>query len=64
MCLKKIKQLNLENDHDGSLSQKPSNVEILANQINNAPLKLAMTLKKFVHLNIMTLRKCITLKYL
>ena len=28
------------------------------------PPKIAMTLKKFVHPNIMTVRKCITLKYL
>ena len=56
---------DLENDHNSSLSLKPSsNLELLVNQFNNLPLKIVMTLKKFVHPNIMTLRKCITLKYL
>ena len=57
--------IDLENDHNSSLSLKPSNLELLVivNQFNNAtPLKIIMTLKKFVHLNIMTLRKWVTLK--
>ena len=59
--------IDLENDHNSSLSLKPSsNLELLVivNQFNNAtPLKIIMTLKKFVHPNIMTLRKWVTLKY-
>ena len=43
--------IDLENDNNSSLSLKPSS-------------NLVMTLKKFVHPNIMTLKKCITLKYL
>ena len=55
-----------ENDHASSLSLRPSsNLELLVNQFNNAtPEKIVMTLKKFIHLNIVTLRKCKTLKYL
>ena len=51
--------IDLENDHNSSLSLKPSNLELLVNQFNNAlPLKTVTTQKKFVHLNTMTLRKC------
>ena len=55
----------LENDHNSSLLLKPSlNLELLINQFNNATLKIIMTLKKFLHPNIMTSVKCIALKYL
>ena len=54
-----IQWKDIENAHASSLSLKPSlNLELLVNQ------KIVMTLKKFLHLNIITLRKCITLKYL
>ena len=56
--------IDLENDHNNSLSLKPSsNLELLVNQFNNLPLKTIMTLKKFAHPNIMKLRKWVTLKY-
>ena len=48
-----------------SLSLKPSpNLEISINQFNSATQKIVMSLKKFLHVNITTLRKHITLKYL
>ena len=54
---------DLQNDHNSSLSLQPSsNLELLANQFNNATPENSHN--KFLHLNIMTLRKCITLKYL
>ena len=61
-----IQWKGLENDHASSLSLKPSsNLELLVNQSSNATRENSvMTLKRFLHLNIMTLRKCITLKYL
>ena len=59
-----IQWKDLENDHAGSLSLKPSNLELSVNQFNNTTPKIVMTLKKFLHPNIMTLRKCITLKHL
>ena len=54
-----IKQWNdVENDHSCSLSLKPSpNLVLLANQVNNANSENSNDL------NIMTMRKCITLKY-
>ena len=61
---------DLENDHDSSLLLKPSsNLELLVNQFNNATPengKITEKLKseKLLHLNIMTLTKCIILKYL
>ena len=56
---------DLENDRGSSLLLKPSsNLELLVNQFNNVPQKMVMTLKKLFLLNIMTLMKCITLKYL
>ena len=57
---------DLRNDHNSSLSLKPSpNSELLVNQFNNATLENSNgPEKKIIHLNIMTLRKCITLKYL
>ena len=59
-------QLNdLENDQDGSLSLKPSSkLELLIKPINNATPENSNDHEKFLHLNIMTLKKCITLKYL
>ena len=60
-----IQWKDLENDHASSLSLKPSsNLELLVNQFNTLPQKIVIILKKFIHLNIMTRRKCITLKYL
>ena len=56
--------IDLENDHNSSLSLKLStNRELLLNQFNNATLKIVTTQKKFFHPNITTLRKCTTLKY-
>ena len=54
---------DLQNDHNSSLSLKPSlKLELLVNQFNNK--KMVMTLKKLLHPNTMTPMKCITLKYL
>ena len=54
---------DLENDHDSSLSLKPSsNLELLINQFNNATQENSNDPKKFLRLNIMTLKKCITLQ--
>ena len=51
---------DLENDHNGSLSLKSSsNLELFVTSLTMLPQKIVMTLKKFIHLNIMTLRKCI-----
>ena len=51
--------LDLENDHDSSLSLKFSlNLELLVNQFNNATPENSDDPKKFVHPNIMTY-KCI-----
>ena len=57
---------DLENDHNISLILKSSpNLELLVNQFNNPTLEnIVMTLKKYVYLNIMTLTKYITLRYL
>ena len=56
---------DLENDHDSSLSLKlSSNLKLLINQFNNATPENMLPQKIFLHLNIMTLKKCITLKYL
>ena len=52
-------------DHDSSLLLKPSsNLELLVNQFNNATPENGNDPEKLFHLNIMTLMKCITLKYL
>ena len=60
-----IQRKDLENDHGSSLSLKSSsNLELLVNQFSNATPENSNYLKKFLHLNIMTLRKCIKLKYL
>ena len=55
--------IDLENDHNSSLSLKPSSdLELLVNQFNNdTPVT---TQKKVAHPNSMKLRKCTTLKYL
>ena len=56
---------DLRKDHNTSLSLKSSpKLELLVNQFNNATQEIVMTLKRFLHLTIMTFRKCITLKYL
>ena len=61
---------DLKNDHDSLLLLKPSsNLELLVNQFNNATPengKITEKLKseKLLLLNIMTLTKCIILKYL
>ena len=70
----KIKSLSLfhipfhipipENDHDNSLLKPPSNLELLVNQFNNATPENSNDPEKIFHVNIMALRKCITLKYL
>ena len=60
-----IQQKDIENDHDSSLPLKPpSDLELLVNQFNNATPENSNDPEKFLHLNIMALRKCITLKYL
>ena len=60
-----IQQKDLENDHDISLLLTPSsNLELLVNQFNNATPENGNDPKKLLHLNIMTLMKCITSKYL
>ena len=51
-------QRDLEYDHDSSLSLTPSNLELLVNQFNKATQKTVMTLKKFLHPNIMTEEMC------
>ena len=46
---------DLENDHNSSLSLKPSlNLELLVNQFNNATPENSNDPEKFVHFNIMT----------
>ena len=61
----KIQWNDLENDHDSSLSLKLSlNLELLINQFNNATPENINDPEKILHLNIMTLKKCIILKYL
>ena len=55
---------HLENGHDSSLLLKPSNLELLVNQFNNTTSENGNDPEKVHHLNIMTLMKCITLKYL
>ena len=56
--------IDLENGRNSSLSLKrSSNLELLVNQFNNATRENSNNPKKFYR-NIMTLRKCITLKYL
>ena len=58
--------IDLENDHNSPLSLKSSsNLELLVlSSLTMLTLKIVKTQKKFVHSNIMTLRKCTTLKYL
>ena len=56
--------IDLENDHNSSLSLKPSNLKLLVNQFNNVTPENSNDPGKFVHPNIMTLRKCTTLKCL
>ena len=56
---------DLENDHNSSLSLKPSSdLEILVNHLTLLPQKIVIALKKLLHPSIITLMKCITLKYL
>ena len=56
---------DLENDHNSSSSSKPSSKsELLVNQFNNATPENGNDPEKNVLPNIMTLMKCITLKYL
>ena len=56
-----ISQINLEINN---LDLKPSlDLELLVDQFNHATPKMVMTLTKFLHPYIMTLRKCITLNY-
>ena len=56
---------DLENDHNSSLSLKPSSkLELLVNQFNNATPKNSNDPEKLLFPNIMTLMKCRTLKYL
>ena len=44
--------MDLKNDHNSSLSLKPSsNIELLVNQFNNATPENKNALKKFVHPN-------------
>ena len=60
-------QKDLENDHNSSLSLKSSsNLELLVNQFNNATPENGNDPEKMTlpHPNIMTLMKCMTLKYL
>ena len=57
-----IQQKDLGNDHNSPLSLKPSNLELLVHQFNNATPEKNDP-EKFIDLNIMKLRKCITLKY-
>ena len=55
--------IDLQNDHNSSLSLKPSsNLELLVNQFNNATPENNVP-EKIFHPNIMTLRKWVTLKY-
>ena len=57
--------IDIENDQNSSLSLEPSsNLELLVHQFNNATPENTNDPEKFVHLNTMTLRKCVTLKYL
>ena len=57
--------IDLGNDNNSSFSLKPfSNLELLINQFNNATPKKVTIQKKFVHPNIMTLKKYKILKYL
>ena len=44
--------IDLRNDHNSSLSLKPSNLKLLVNQFDNATPEIIMTLKKFIHPNI------------
>ena len=56
---------DLENDHDSLLLLKPSsNLELGSTGLTMLPQKMVMTQKKLLHLNIITLMKWITLKYL
>ena len=56
---------DLENDHDSLLLLKPSsNLELGSTGLTMLLQKMIMTQKKLLHLNIITLMKCITLKYL
>ena len=59
-----IQWKDLDNDHASSLLKLSSNLELLVNQFNNATPENSNDPEKFFHLNIMTLRECITLKYL
>ena len=51
---------DLENDHDSS-SLKPSYLEYLVKPFNNATPENSNDPKKILHLNMLTLRKCIIL---
>ena len=64
--VKQIQKIeDLENSNNGSFKSKPSsNLELLVNQFNNAIPENSNDPEKFLQPNIMTLRKCITLKYL
>ena len=53
---------DLEN-HYHSLSLKPSNLVLLVNQFNNNTPENSNDPEKSLHLNIVTMRKCITFKY-
>ena len=59
---------DLENDHDSSsfffFFNLSSNLELLVNQFNNATSDNGNDPEKLLNLKIMTLMKCITLKYL
>ena len=60
-----IQWKDLENDHASSLSLKPSsNLELLVNQFSNATPENSNDPEKISSSKIMTLKKCITLKYL
>ena len=60
-----IQWKDLENDHASSLSLKPSsNLELLVKQFSNATPENNNDPEKISSSKIMTLKKCITLKYL
>ena len=57
-------QKDLENDHNSSLSLKPSlNLELLVKELGSATPENSNNLEKIILLNTMVLKKCITLKY-
>ena len=55
---------DLENDHNSSLSLKPSNLELLVNQFNKATPENGNDPEIIASSKCMTWMKCITLKYL